>query len=80
MISNNFQSGDSCSNMTVYSECNTDRAELGSYSSNGTSNGYTVYTSDDGSLYKIYYDTTSSVMITIHCIRSAYCFLSYTVL
>ena len=66
----NLPSGDSCTNVTVYSECNTDRAEVGSYSSSGTdSNGYSIFTSDDGSLYKIYYDSSSSVMITFQYIK-----------
>ena len=80
MILNNLPSGDSCTNVTVYSECNTDRAEVGSYSSSSTdSNGYSIFTSDDGSLYKIYYDSSSSVMITIHYKKSTY-FLTLTVL
>ena len=59
----------SCADVTVYSICNSDNSEIGTYNSIGQdSNGYSTYQSAANPTYQVYYDITTSVnKCTISC-------------
>ena len=60
-----FYTGDTCSDVSGYSVCNTGKSELGTFSSNGLKDGYSLYVSADNPTYEIYYDITLQVSFSI---------------
>ena len=53
----------SCTNLTVYSECNTDNPEIGIFNSVGDAiNGWSLYeSSGNASDYQLYFDTSITI-------------------
>ena len=57
-----IDTGDTCSDVSGYSVCNTGKSELGTFNSNGLKDGYSLYVSADNPTYEIYYDTALQVI------------------